>query len=1091
MKKRKTNLWRGLGVLFAFLCAFIFGAYNIASGDYKTQVDDALSAGGTAGSTDAGAYAFKSDYQNTTQMLTERRRIAETLAEEGCVLLKNENGALPLRADAQDESELRVTLLGSRAYTYDSTGKLRDTGAASGANGYEGLSTYAGVVGSHMHQQRVTTNDGVFDLPITLEAALKQQNIAIDPKTKKSYDSKAFPRGAVGSEANGSEGGAYCADEPKITRSECGTDYGDAAIVFIGRTSGEGREYIPGEKGVDSTSRIDGGQTGALGLSDNERALIRLAGELSDKVIVLLNSAVPMDINDLKEGEIADTVDSVLWIGLPGLYGMSGVAALLSGEASPSGHLPDVWAVDSSYSPAAQNFSTQAQDGTRFAWANRGAVSGIDWRASTEHYVALAEGLYTGYRYYETRYCDSVFNRYQANTATGSSTLDGWKYENEVTYPFGYGLSYGDFTEEIVDGSLRIDLTEKTYSVKVQVTNNGTATAKHAVQLYVQAPYTEYDRTRGVEKSAIQLLDFEKVELQAGESRQIEISGDLKYVASYDETATHDNVTGGYTLERGKYYFAIGNGAHEALNNALFKSGEVSLSSLYREGDAPVNEKGAAVWDSDAGGLDVDRDGVNASLFSKTSEGGAIVRNQMADADYNYYKNNTVTYLTRAKWSDTFPKAYTSLEVTADMRDALNSDVYTVNANSSQEMPVFGYDHADDEDDEGNPLENKTVAELKLKAFDDEEWEYLLDQVTFHEAWQLAPYGGTSNAPLSSVSSPEAWQIDGPAGNISRGIGAKSKSGPYNVAKNDPNYSYYSCDMPCEPIIAATFDKELIKEEGKIFGEDFIWSGNAMIWAPGMNLHRCPFNARAHEYYSEDPMLTNLCGAAMIEGGLEKGAILAAKHFAFNTQESNREGLCQFMEEQSARELELRGYEGIVEDVNYVNAAGNQTNALGLMTSFSRVGATSVNAHTGVMKNILRGEWGFKGLSSTDMVITGAYFVPEDCVVNNVTFMATSSGDSLLRSFWTEWNNEALVAKDSIVCNALRENMHYYLYALANSSALNGIDSSFAVVEKMSWWQTALICVGAGLGVLSGGAFAMYVFNVVKNNRNKEGGKDE
>jgi beta-glucosidase len=198
------------------------------------------------------------------------------------------------------------------------------------------------------------------------------------------------------------------------------------------------------------------------------------------------------------------------------------------------------------------------------------------------------------------------------------------------------------------------------------------------------------------------------------------------------------------------------------------------------------------------------------------------------------------------------------------------------------------------------------------------------------------------------------------------------------------------------------------------------------MWAPGMNLHRTPFNSRNHEYYSEDPIITNILGSAFVRGGLEKGAILSAKHFAFNSQESYREGLVQFMEEQSARELELRAYQGLSEDIKYINSSGNEISALGLMSSFSRIGVCGVNAHTGLMKNILRGEWGFKGLISTDMVVGGYFFNPQDSVINNVTFMATSNAENLLNSYWSNYNNKNLVKSDPNMLTALYQNMHYY-----------------------------------------------------------------
>ena len=256
-----------------------------------------------------------------------------------------------------------------------------------------------------------------------------------------------------------------------------------------------------------------------------------------------------------------------------------------------------------------------------------------------------------------------------------------------------------------------------------------------------------------------------------------------------------------------------------------------------------------------------------------------------------------------------------------------------------------------------------------------------------------------------------------------------------------------------------------------------LWDNCKIMWAPGMNLHRSPFNSRNHEYYSEDPMLTNIMGSSFVAGGLKKGAILSAKHFAFNTQETYREGLSQFLNEQSARELELRGFQGLFEDVRVETPAGTKVNSLGLMSSFSRLGCTGVNAHTGLMVNILRKEWGFRGLISTDFVATGDFFNPQDCVINNVTFMACGNSDGILSTRWSEYNNKT--KNDPYLNRALKENMHYYLFAIANSSVLNGFDVSTKAIDSssiVSPWQVGFITGGISALVFAGGILGLYLF---------------
>ena len=400
----------------------------------------------------------------------------------------------------------------------------------------------------------------------------------------------------------------------------------------------------------------------------------------------------------------------------------------------------------------------------------------------------------------------------------------------------------------------------------------------------------------------------------------------------------------------------------------------------------------------------------------------------------------------------------------------------------------WGVDHEalnDEENTEGELLENINIASMKNARFDDERWDYLLEQITFEEAKNFVPNGGNSCKALQSVSSPEVWQIDGPNGNVNKGLGDRAlKIGPYAIKNSDPNYTYKTCDMPCEPIIAATFNKELVQEEGESFGEASLWDGSKICWAPGMNLHRLPFNSRNHEYYSEDPMLTNLMGISFVRGGLSKGAILSAKHFAFNVQETCREGLSQLLKEQAGRELELRGFQGIFEDVNFKTPGDNVTNTIGLMSSFSRLGVTAVNAHTGLMVHILREEMGFKGLISTDFVGRGNYFNPQDCAINYVTFMACGSAPTFLKADWAEYNNKA--KNDPDMNRALKKVMKYYLYAVANSNALNGFDADTEVVDsstQVSAWQTALIA--GGITSLSLSVFGVAFYVVLTNKRKK------
>ena len=1096
---KHTKWLKGVGVTMTFLGSLFIALEMIAtsSPDYKNMVDSVFGIQYSSNiSSDLGTFSYRSSFDNSVDLITERARIAAQLEEEGIVMLKNNGGVLPLRKAAGQS--LNITILGSRAFTFknnatraeDRDGYVDDPPITD----YRQMNVYAGICGSRTYKSSVTLKDGLTNIPITLLDALGHENINVNPSCEAVYANKPFPNHPAGSEANGVAGGPFSIGEPHVDRGEfSGLDtYKDAVLVVIGRMSGEGREYFPGYNGVSDHS--DGSQS-ALHLSNDERNLIDVAKSISDNVVVLLNSAIPMEIDELKTD---NRVSSVLWIGLPGSYGMDGVARVLSGKANPSGSLPDVFAVDASASPAAQNFGVNSQDGQPFAWSNPGDCTAAD----NGHYVVLAEGIYDGYYYYETRYADSVEGKGNASSAKGAGrgkTGSSWKYEDEVSYTFGHGLSYTDFKveREKIDGAdYRFNPESLSLDVAYKVTNIGSVAGKKSVQVYASSPFTDYDKANRIEKSAIQLVGFEKTKLlQPSESETLTINVPLKYLASYSESVNHDSLTGGYILEGASYYLSTGNGAHEALNNILVKKDAMNSNKLFLENDVEPNADLVVTFNPSLEGAltSLDRgsfgDGINATLLNK-NEDGVLISNQLQSANYNFYKPNAITYLSRTDWDSTFPVAYHGLEITSGMELYLGKGkgngghVYQYKSGTVKEL--WGVDHAMEEDDDGNPMPQEVIANFKNAKFDDERWDYLIEQITFEEASMFGPNGGSNCNAFTSINAPETWQADGPNGNLTKTLAElASSSGPMALEKNDVNASYKSCDMPCEPIIAATFNKELVHEEGQSFGEMSLWDNCKIVWAPGMNLHRCPFNSRNHEYYSEDPMLTNIMGTSFVRGGLEKGAILSAKHFAFNSQESYREGLSQFMTEQAAREMELRGFQGVIEDPDVQTPGGTRVNGLGLMSSFSRIGCTGVNAHTGLMVNVLRKEWGFKGLISTDFCINGRYFNPQDCTVNNVTFMACGNAGSLFKAEWAEY--PVKVKTDPTLHAALKENMHYYLYALCNSSALNGFDGSTKAVDSasiVSPWQTGFI-VGGGCAL--GVSVALFAVYLIVNRRKNSG----
>ena len=735
--------------------------------------------------------------------------------------------------------------------------------------------------------------------------------------------------------------------------------------------------------------------------------------------------------------EIEDNVgvDAILQVGLPGGYGFYGVADILSGAVSPSGHLTDTYAVKNANSPAAQNFGD-------LQWTN--ANPDINMNDA----VVEAENIYIGYKYYETRYFDTVMGQGNAASTVGSSTGSAWNYDDEVTYPFGYGLSYTTF-EQTLD-NLNVDLENETVTANVTVKNTGSVAGKDVVQLYVSLPYTDYDKEHGVEKAAIQLLDYGKTaELAPGASETVTITADMQNMASWDSTADNAAGTKGcYILDAGDYYFTIGNGAHEAVQNVLAAEGQ----------DVGGDADKAKSWNL----------GSQDTTTFATTKNGTAVENQLADMDVNYWLPGTATYLTRADWEGTFPKTYKDLTATDEMIDILDNDIYEINANGDPSTVTFGADNG------------LTLADLKgVSDINDERWDMLMDEITLEECMIRTGFGGTSTKVIESIMSPEAIQNDGPNGFNSYPLGQyantdASTGDPCVVDANDPNLTYKMGTMVNETVIAQTFNKDLAADYGRVIGNYSLWANTAIFWGIGTNLHRLPYNARNHEYYSEDAVLTAGQGTAYAAAAMEYGVIIAPKHLAFNDTEINRTGISVFMTEQQARENELRGTQGIVENAH----------VLGAMTAYNRVGITQDNAHTGLMKNILRNEWGFQGLISEDFIQNANYVVLKEAVLNGVT-MSCNTGDNTMAAVsekYPYWTVEA-VSQDTTMMTALKQAMKYQNYALANSNAMDGMTSSTRLVSVRTWYDNALVAVQVVFAALTVLAAAMYVLNDRKSKK--------
>ena len=1016
---RKRNLWRGLTTLTASLLTVSVAAGPVVD-SYRTDIDKFLGTKSSAmvtDSTDEDLYTHKSDYSSTTELLDSIEDLGERMSEEGTVLLKNENNALPL---SKDETQ-KLSLLGFSSY----------------------YPVQGGDMGSSLNENKGTDADTV-----DFVEALDAKGFKINENLQKLYKSlEADFKTEVNMWGNIMEyyhitapatDGVFASKEPSQEKMDSvddkwkdSMDDYNVMLVTIGRSSTENGTYLPGVDGVDASQDLN--QTDPLGLSDDERDLINAAVEAKEnnggKVIVMLNNANAMEIDEIKNN---DGVDAIMEIGFPGGYGFYGVADILSGEANPSGHLTDTYAVTNANSPSAQNFGN-------YEWTN------ADPSVNINAEEVEAEDIYTGYKYYETRYADTVLGQGNADATVGSSTGKAWNYDDEVSYPFGYGLSYTTFEQTLK--SVDVDLANRTVTAEVDVKNTGDVAGKDVVQLYTSVPYTDYDVENKVEKSAVQLLDYEKTDMiEPGESQTVTITADAQDMASWDSSCENEaGTTGNWILDNGTYYFTVGNGAHEAVNNVL----------AAQDQDVEGNKDNVQTWE--LGDFD-------SSSFAVTLN-GTPVENQLQDADLNNWMEDTVTYLSRNDWEGTWPETYKDLTATDEMISTMADDYSDIEANGDPSSVTFGADNG------------MTLANMKgVEDITDERWSKLMDQLTLEECLIRTGLGGTSTKVIESITSPEAIQNDGPNGFNSYPLGQYANSDastgdPCVIAEDDPNRDYKMGVMANETVIGQTFSKQLAAEWGKAVGNYSLWANTAIWWGVGTNLHRTPYNARNHEYFSEDAVLTAGQGAAIIKAGHDYGVLIAPKHLAFNDTEINRTGIAEFMTEQAARENELRGTQSCIEDAN----------ALAVMTTYNRVGCVTSNAHTGLLLNILHKEWGFKGLMSEDFIQDPAYTKIHMAVHNGVT-MTCNTGDNTMaavEAVWPYWSVENASQSEELLTD-LKQAMLYQNYALANSNAMDGMSTSTHIEKLNTWYDNLITGLRIGFGVLTVLCAAMYLLGLKK-----------
>lgn len=584
------------------------------------------------------------DSPEIKQARDDAKNLTEEIESEGIVLLKNENNALPIQ------------------------GKINLFGYSSLSVAYGGTGSGAGDESSN----------------IDLYTGLQNAGFETNDELKSFYEERLTEK--TGTDIFHLTGGDYNNYEPSADEFtddiiDNAKNFSDTAVVVFSRSGGEG-----GDLPTDMDGK-EGGTAGKhyLELTDNERAMLDIAEENFDKVVVLINSGNPMELGFLEEEQI----DAALWVGNPGSTGCNAIGSVLCGDINPSGRLADTYAYDVTANPAYYNSGD-------FEYPNTDSIVQTQW-FELEHYLYLdyQENIYVGYRYYETRWVDNE---------TGK--CDEAAYHKAVQYPFGYGLSYTDFTQKITgfenDGT--------TVKMDVTVTNTGDVSGKDVVQIYETAPYY----VGGIEKAHVNLIDYGKTQvLEPGKSETVSFEIPVEDLASYDWQGIKAD-GGAYVLEAGNYEIKVMNNAHDVLDS---KSFDVKEDIIYNE--ANDGKRGSDVTEA-------------VNHFDNVSNG------------------NSITYVSRADWEGTdITERPEWKDASEEIIDALENPKFPVN--DSDEPITFAK----------NGL---TVDDMKGLDYDDPQWEKLLEQLSVDDMVQLTGFGGFATAEVNSVGKYKTMDTDGPAG---------------------------------------------------------------------------------------------------------------------------------------------------------------------------------------------------------------------------------------------------------------------------------------------------------------------------------------
>ena len=932
---------------------------------------------------DPNAVYFSGDYASEADRIAAGKELCYQLEAEGAVLLTN-NGALPLAAGAK-VSTLSVNSIN---LTYGGTGS-GNVDASKADNLMKAL-----------EKSGLVANPTLWDWYGTEEASKLMDEV--------SSGESAGESAVLAGQAPILE--IDPAKYPENVKNSI-SEYGDAVIITFSRVGGEG--YDPSFPGYEGNADAQN----YLELNANERALLQYASDLKAQgkiksIIVLINTSNAIEVDFLREYPI----DASMWVGGLGIAGTNAVTDILAGKVNPSGSLVDTYCYDNFTSPAMINYIAQKYI----------IEEGVKIPDDISTYMVYQEGIYVGYKYYETRFADAIMG-------SGNAGDYANQYKDEVAFPFGYGLSYTTFEYSdmtVAEGTN--EHGEKCYNVSVKVTNTGSVAGKETVQIYLSSPYTQYDVEKMIEKASVQLIGFGKTAvLEPGASETITIKVDERDMAAYDAYGA-----GTYILDAGTYYFTAATDSHNA-----------NVNVLAAKGYTVDGGKAELVSSVDYAELDT-------TTYSK-SLNGTPIKNQLSGSDPNmYFGEGTVTMLSRNDWTGTWPTGNYGLILTAAMAKELDNryagklpEYEQIKADYEEKtgrdwdvMPILGkegdlslYDMFEmDEDNDGIKA---------AKDYNDPAWDMLLEQVTLEELMTIGDCFHWRH-PVASVNAPGSRDENGPQGLTVSLFGAGLEA--------------EATAFTSEDVMAATFNLDLMYQVGVMIGNDCIDAGVSCLYGPGANTHRTPYGGRNFEYYSEDGFLAGEVGGIEVRGILSKGVDVVMKHFALNDTEQDRLGQAAWLTEQAAREIYLKAFQKALEE--------NEGRG-GVMTAYTRWGTTWSAANYGLMNGILRGEWGNNSMHITDNMITA------NC---NALDAIMAGGVTCFDAMMTYATDDIKTAKDDpVFVNAMVEAMHHNLYTIINSAAMNGVGPTTeviatapAIVSLIGYITLGIIALALLLGLL-------------------------